>query len=39
MKSKEATTSVGGRRGPATTHQEEKEDIVGTVEDHVWFDD
>jgi hypothetical protein len=29
--SKEATTSGGGRRGPATTQLEEKEDTVGSV--------
>jgi hypothetical protein len=29
--SKEATTSGGGRRGPAKTPPEEKEDIVGSV--------
>jgi hypothetical protein len=26
----EATTSGGGRRGPATTPQEEKEDTIGS---------
>ena len=29
--SKEATTSGGGRRGPAKTPPEEKEDTVGSV--------
>jgi hypothetical protein len=28
---KEATTSGGGRRGPATTHLEEKEDTVRSI--------